>query len=221
MVFTPAKPVISSQTGPHHNLEKTVCRHLETKFQKPVNDYTRKAFDVAYSDWQSAGKPQLILDSACGTAESSRHFAKNNPDKLCIGIDQSEHRLNKSDNKNVPENLILLRCDCTDFWRLADQAKWQFDRHYLLYPNPYPKTEHLQRRWHGHPAFPSLIAMSKHLELRTNWQIYAEEFYTALKQVKVVSKQEPYSPENSITAFERKYLQSGHTLWKVETLQKT
>ena len=215
MVFTPAKPIASSQNGPHKNLEKTVCKHLETQYQKPIPDHTKNAFDQAHHHWQKLGQPEVILDSACGTAESSRHFEKTNPDKLIIGLDQSDVRLSNSENKDLSDNLILLRCDCTDFWRLAEQANWLFDQHYLLYPNPYPKMEHLKRRWHGHPALPSLLAISKKIELRTNWKIYAEEFHIACMLGKAQSEFIEYRPENYITAFERKYSLSSHHLWQV------
>ena len=49
-----------------------------------------------------------------------------------------------------PKNLFLVRAELTDFWMLvARQSDWLVAKHYLLYPNPYPKSKHLQRRWHG------------------------------------------------------------------------
>ncbi len=221
--FTPAKIITSSQQGVHDNLEKTVTKHLQSDSLKPIADYNQAAFDIAYNYWLEKGQPQLILDSACGTGESSRFLARTYPDHLIIGIDQSEKRLAHSDNQQLADNCLLLRSECTDFWRLADQAQWRLALHTLFYPNPYPKPQHLQRRWHGEAAFKSLINISPYIELRTNWKIYAEEFYTALKLA--YSIQSPnnkvafseYFPKDSITAFERKYQQSGHCLWKVTT----
>lgn len=49
-----------------------------------------------------------------------------------------------------PTNLLLLRAELEDFWVLAHRdSDWIVHSHYLLYPNPYPKTKHLFRRWHG------------------------------------------------------------------------
>lgn len=216
MSFTPANTIHSPQSGIHKNLSAIVCRHLDTDFRKPIADHTQRAFEQACQRWQALGCPPTTLDSACGTAESSRHFASGFDEHLIIGLDQSAKRLSNSCNQRLPENLLLLRCDCTDFWRLAEQAQWRFDSHYLLYPNPWPKAQHLQRRWHGHPAFSSLLTLSSRLELRTNWRIYAEEFAAALTLAGFAPVCANYKPETAITAFERKYQRSGHDLWRVK-----
>ena len=181
MSFTPAAPITSPQSGVHENLEKTVKKHLESQCLKPIAPHNKTAFKEAYDWWQQQGKRPAILDSACGTGESSRHLASRYPDHSIIGIDQSIKRLNHSDNDALPSNCLLLRCECMDFLRLAEQAQWFFTLHTLFYPNPYPKPQHLQRRWHGEAAFKSLLAISQTIELRTNWGIYAQEFYSALR----------------------------------------
>ncbi|MFT5419882.1 MAG: tRNA (guanine-N7-)-methyltransferase [Candidatus Endobugula sp.] len=223
MSFTPAKPITSPQKGINERLETLVIKHLNSQSRKPIADYNQAAFEQSYAYWHAQGKPKLIVDSACGTGESSRHLAAIHPDHLVIGLDQSAKRLQHSSNKQLPTNCLLLRCECTDFWRLAEQAQWQFEYHSLLYPNPYPKPQHLQRRWHGEAAFTSLLAISKKIELRTNWKIYAEEFHQALLIAKANGAHlahidiEQYQAETSITAFERKYIMSGHALWRVFT----
>ena len=221
MSFTPATPITSPQHGIHPNLEKVVTKHLQTTSLRPIAAHNQFAFERAYQWWKDNGKPPVMLDSACGTGESSRHLATSHPNHVVIGLDQSIKRLQNSNNNHLPDNCLLLHCECTDFWRLADQAQWQFEKHTLLYPNPYPKTQHLQRRWHGEAAFRSLLNISQHIELRTNWKIYAEEFYHAL----LISQKagitlsrilfEQYQPTTTITAFERKYLMSEHDLWRV------
>ena len=49
-------------------------------------------------------------------------------------------------------------------------------RHYVLYPNPWPKIGHLARRWHGHAVFPDLLALGGVFECRSNWRIYIEKW---------------------------------------------
>ena len=91
-------------------------------------------------------------------------------------------------------------------------------RHCIFYPNPWPKAEHLGRRWHGHPRFADLLRLGGRLELRTNWPVYAQEFAHALQVaghaatlgVVAAPEAEPISP------FERKYALSGHTLWLLQ-----
>jgi tRNA G46 methylase TrmB len=85
----------------------------------------------------------------------------------------------------------------------------------LLYPNPWPKIGHLSRRWHGHPVFPAMLALGGVLECRSNWRIYIEEFCFAIDHLKQgVAVCQDYVPEVALTPFERKYLNSGHALWR-------
>ena len=118
---------------------------------------------------------------------------------------------------DLPDNTLLVRADLVDFWRLALNAGWRPRRHYLLYPNPYPKTAHLKLRWHGHPVFPALLALGGRLELRSNWRLYLQEFALAAAQASdVVAEVQPFTPEGEyLTPFERKYHQSGQDLWRL------
>jgi tRNA G46 methylase TrmB len=89
-------------------------------------------------------------------------------------------------------------------------------RHYLFYPNPYPKGTQLQKRWHGHPVFPTLLNLGGILEMRCNWIVYAEEFATALNvALGVAAEVERFKPDTYISAFERKYALSGQALFRV------
>jgi tRNA G46 methylase TrmB len=73
-------------------------------------------------------------------------------------------------------NAILLRAELSDFFSLvASKSDWIIHSHYLLYPNPYPKKKHLQRRWHGHPIFPIVLILGGNLIVRSNWRTYCEE----------------------------------------------
>ena len=165
-------------------------------------------------------KQPIILDAGCGTADSSLKLAEDFPGHLVLGIDKSEHRLSKT-HKSLPVNLILLRADLIDFWRLLHHHGIAVEQHYILYPNPWPKSKHLKRRWHGHPVFPTMLGLSTRLELRTNWEIYAAEFYAAIEQltetgfIEGVVNLETFEPGLPLTAFEKKYDNSGHKLYRV------
>ena len=202
----------SSQCAIHAQLERVVRRHLASSWQQPIRPHTQRAFDLL-SESLSAGAA-LILDSGCGTGHSTAKLALAHPDALVIGVDKSESRLARG--PDLPGNALMVRAELADFWRLAHLAEWRLSRHYLLYPNPWPKPAQLQRRWHGHPVFPQLLALGGRLELRTNFELYAVEFARALEiagvaTVEVVSFQsrEPVSP------FERKYADSGHELYRL------
>src|SRR6185295_9756492 len=85
---------------------------------------------------------------------------------------------------------------------------------YLLYPNPWPKAEHVKRRWHAHAVLADILKLGGLLELRSNWDVYADEFAQALRIAGCAAVCEAYVPLQALTPFERKYVASGHALWR-------
>ena len=216
--MTTSRSIISNQNGVHDNLERVVKKHMATIFQKPVADHTRKAFDDVHQRVTEAGRP-IVFDSCCGVGESSRFLARKFPEYTVVGVDKSLKRLTKEGYGDEPENLILVRADLNDFYRLAHEHGWQLVRHYILYPNPWPKADHLKRRWHGAPIFPTMVALGGRIEVRSNWKIYLDEFQKALKLMGRGSDVEVYDTDNPITPFERKYKDSGQGLWRLVSLE--
>jgi tRNA G46 methylase TrmB len=212
-----SSPVHSTQTGVHEQLSERLARHAASSFRKPVMPWNRSAFDAGITAWQAHGSKPLILDTGCGVGLSTLHLAARFPDHFVIGVDQSAHRLarNLAWPGPLPDNCVRLRADLVDFWRLLQEAGVRPARHYLLYPNPWPKVGQLGRRWHGHPVFPTIVALGGRLECRSNWRIYIEEFAAALTQLtSLPASCEAYLPTAPITPFEQKYLASGHALWR-------
>ncbi|MFT5535020.1 MAG: tRNA (guanine-N7-)-methyltransferase [Candidatus Paceibacteria bacterium] len=214
-----SRPVTSSQTDVHSHLLRTVTRHLSSPYLKPIMPYNRAAFDLFVQHWRVAGEPSLILDAGCGVGLSTYHLAAQSPQSFVVGIDQSADRIDRKTHwpGPPPPNALLLRAELADFWRLMGAAGIPLARHYLLYPNPWPKIGHLGRRWHGHPAFPAAIALGGMVECRSNWPVYVEEFAMALRHLGVPDVTvEPYAPAVPITPFEIKYLASGQQLWRCQ-----
>lgn len=239
--MTEARAVESNQTDIYKDLEKVVRKYFRTTFLRPVADHTLKAFEEAENfieefygkDSTSPGvkeeKPwTIILDSGCGTGDSTVNLAKKFPEFPVIGIDKSAVRLNKAEARevNLPRNVFWVRAELLDFWRLAQTAiqegRWQVPYHALYYPNPWPKQSEATRRFHLHPIFPVLMSLGKITELRTNWEIYAREFEAAVKlyadEYRSVSHVElsKFSPDHPETAFERKYKEARQDLWRVQ-----
>ncbi len=153
--------ITDAQQGIHKNLEQIVKKHLNNLHKKPLSLHTQSAFENIQARVErhlKQNKP-LIFDSCCGTAMSTQLIANDYSDALVIGIDRSEVRLAKETNSKLANNIILVQAECADFWKLALDAGWKLQKHFILYPNPYPKSKHLKRRWHGHPAFPDLLAL--------------------------------------------------------------
>ncbi|MGE5384721.1 MAG: tRNA (guanine(46)-N(7))-methyltransferase TrmB [Betaproteobacteria bacterium] len=210
--------VTSAQEAPHRDLETLVRRHAEHPYLKPILEHNRQAFIAAMGAWWSwkDGSP-LVLDAGCGVGWSTLKLAEEFPDHFVIGVDQSLDRLSRGKPQAVPDNVVFVRADLVDFWRLLRSSGVRLDRHYLLYPNPWPKIGHLARRWHGHPVFPTLLALGGRLECRSNWEIYVTELAQALHCLTGKEVQHgPFVPEDPpLTPFEAKYLASGQPLYRL------
>jgi tRNA G46 methylase TrmB len=163
---------------------------------------------------------KIVLDSGCGNGDSTRLIGACYPDCLVIGVDKSVARLQKVTAGLFPHregNVVWLRAELASFWQLAFQAGWKLHRHFLLYPNPWPKPGQLMRRWHGHPVFPTLLRLGGCLEMRCNWEIYAREFGAAVKIASGYEPQITRLTDSAVTTpFERKYRNSGHSLFSVQ-----
>lgn len=212
------KAVFSNQDGPHTNLQELVLKYIQTKYLRPIAEHTQKAFELANEFVKSRNSP-IILDSGCGTGRSTQVLASKHPNLTIIGVDKSEVRLSRS---GLPQkNAMYVRAELLDFWRLALQEKWPIQYHALYYPNPWPKESEAGRRFHLHPIFPTLLSLAPYTELRTNWEIYAEEFSMAAclasekMDLHLSIEKHNFQPNIPETAFEEKYAKAGQILWKV------
>lgn len=213
-----ARVVTSNQSGIHEDLPLLVRRYQQHRFLKPVAAHSQDAFD-AVAEQVNKWRGPLILDSCCGVGESTAVLASRYPEALVIGVDKSAHRLQRNlqhQGKAEGAPYLLLRADLNDFWRLAAEAKWQLDQHFLLYPNPWPKQKHVGRRWHASPVLPSLLQLGGELTVRSNWPIYIDEFAAAIELYDVVSQREQLAEDiEPMTPFERKYQAAGQALWQL------
>lgn len=211
--YAGVREVSSNQEDIYKDLNQVVRKYAATRFLRPVAEHTRSSFEKAcrfVEDFYSRhsgntthgfnrGEPgigtgglepfEVILDSGCGTGESTLHIASRFPHIPVIGIDKSAARLQKQQSTAkasttpAPENAFWVRAELLDFWKLAleavDSGRWHIPYHALYYPNPWPKQSEATRRFHLHPIFPTLVALADETELRTNWEIYAREFRAA------------------------------------------
>lgn len=210
-----SRSISTNQLGTHPNLQKVVSRQLASATQKPLSAHTQQAFQQANSwlgDWQG----ELILDSCCGVGESTVNIALTHPHARVIGIDKSALRTGKHQAyASSSENYLVLRADLHDFLRLLVANNKKLTKHYLLYPNPYPKAAHLQRRWYATSALKDILKLGGTLEVRSNWPLYIQEFSAALTMAGIHSQTAIFEHERAITPFERKYWQSGQSSWQL------
>ncbi len=216
-----SRKVSSNQNDIHDKLVSIVKKHLTHSFEKPFEPFNVTAFNQALSSINAAKQKKIIFDSGCGNGKSTIRIAKDHPDAFVIGIDKSKARLDKQytkDDNNSINNYLLIRSDLDDFLRLAQKEKIKLYKHYFLYPNPWPKKKHLQRRWHGSPLFKTIIDLGGKLEIRSNWKIYCLELCSALELAGYPStiQQIAFKDNTYLTDFEEKYHLSQQTLWKVD-----
>ena len=206
---------------------------------RPIALHTQEAFDEArekictWAGRNDIASIPVVIDSGCGTGESTLHLARKFPDCAVIGIDKSEARIGKGpgarDAEGIPHNAFWIRAELLDFWRLVLDDRWDVRYHAVFYPNPWPKQSECTRRFHMHPIFPTMMRLAPVTELRTNWEIYAQEFRDAVGVLGEESENvpeladlrgiraelAPLLPDNPETAFERKYAAAGQPLWRV------
>eukprot|EP00980_Cylindrotheca_fusiformis_P021710 scaffold8535_cov132-Cylindrotheca_fusiformis.AAC.18 len=250
-------------------LKKTIrkhCQHLDRFLEaKPVATHTQEAFSAlqeALSSRIPAESP-IILDSGCGTGKSTEILGKIYPNHTIVGVDRSLVRLTKSgltksglyhreEEEEEPSplvtreggNVFLVRAELTDFWRLwlqsSSSSSLQLpEKHFVLYPNPYPKKRRFQNRWYAHPAFPLLLQMqSQELIVRSNWKAYLEDFAAATAAVELSDSPKNNGASNphggtaptiteldsalpAWTNFEQKYFDVGETCYELVLKKQT
>lgn len=208
---------VSAQSTVHEQLTTLLARHVAAPYQRPIPEVAKAAFAASLAGWD--GQRPLLLDAGCGTGASSLQLARQWPEHWVIGVDQSAHRLARQKPGGAqawPANLVLVRANLVDWWRLAAAAGLRLDRHYLLYPNPWPKIGQVQRRWHGHPVFPLLPQLGGILECRSNWPVYIDELCLALNWLtgQPVARETLVPGAQALSPFERKYRDSGQLLYR-------
>ncbi len=214
-----SRSVESRQTTIHQDLATLVRKHATTTYLRPIAEFSIAAFRCFQEMFAASGKKRLVIDSGCGTGDSTAFLAQMFPEAFVCGFDRSLHRTKKHSYQSATGNYAVLQAELEDMWRLLGVPDYAdiIDFHALYYPNPYPKPRHILRRWHGHPLFAPMLNLAATTELRTNWRVYAEEFSESAQMLgyKTVFEELPYNIEPR-TAFERKYLASGHLLYRVE-----
>lgn len=217
-----SKIVTSDQKGPHEDLIKIISRYSVDNYQRPIPDFSKKLMDNITPILDKNKK--IILDTGCGTGESSYNLAIANPDCYVIGIDKSFSRIERNNQFKVDNkisNYQIFRGELLDIWPMlyeyAQSNPNKIVKQCLFYPNPWPKKKALKRRWQASPVIPFICQISSEIEVRSNWKIYIEEMQIALeyftKNKFIIEK---FIPEKPMTLFEKKYHLSGQDLYSLK-----
>jgi tRNA (guanine-N7-)-methyltransferase len=208
--------IVSPQSGTHPRLAEVVLRHRDHAWRAPLHGPTMTQFARWQAQRETSARP-LLVDLGCGHGDSTLLLAARHPQAELLGIDQSAHRLARlaPDGFAVHVAGTLVRAEAATWMRALAEAGIAVDTLFLLYPNPWPKSEHLMRRWHGHPVFPLLLA-ARRVVLRTTWPIYADEFAVAAALLGRPAQVRALGDADAVlTPFERKYRESGHARFEL------
>ncbi|OUU75365.1 MAG: hypothetical protein CBC29_03450 [Methylococcaceae bacterium TMED69] len=202
--------VFSNQLRKNPKLLYCLEKNCQNDFVPFINKSTFKIYEQI-KDCNDQEVP-VILDNGCGTGSSSQWLAAQNPNAVVFGIDRSVNFI----KINKYENIVFAQVEISQLWRLLWEKKVQISKAFLFYPNPWPKSKHLTRRWHAHPAFKYLTDITNSLELRTNWELYALEAQASLEfMTDNRTSLSKFKPNHSISLHEDKYMKSGHDLFKL------
>ncbi len=108
----------------------------------------------------AVAKP-FVFEVGCGNGHFLTAYAQTHPDQLCVGVDMSKDRIERSEKKRrrlKQENVFFVRAEADDFLAvLPDIAR--FRAIYMLFSDPWPKRRHHKNRLLQEKF---LLAVAKH-----------------------------------------------------------
>ena len=119
-----------------------VRKHLTNTWKKPKPKLNSEPIELLERHLALPYRG-LVIDSFCGTGESTKILSKEHPEFLVLGIDKSSYGLNKH-KKSASKNYLLINEHCENIWEYLIKRGLKVDFHYIFYPNPWPKSKHLK-----------------------------------------------------------------------------
>ena len=90
----------------------------------------------------------FVFEVGCGNGHFLTAYAQAHPGQLCVGVDLSKDRIERSEKKRrrlKQENVFFIRAEAADFIAvLPDTA--MFSAIYMLFSDPWPKRRHHKNR---------------------------------------------------------------------------
>lgn len=188
----------------------------------------------ALDRFRCLGDVPVDLEIGCGVGWHPIRYAQENPERVLVAIEQTTEKFTKFDarveaNRRLGrslENLIPIHADAVA-WVTAFVPEQSLDRIILFYPNPNPKNP--AARWIRMPFFGHLLTKLKpggKISFRTNEKGYVDEVreYGVRVWALGVSVDRSFSSKDtplsdSLTHFERKYLEAGETCFQIDFIK--
>lgn len=194
------------------------------KLQRP-RPYRSNTTEELPNNWQrfdgSRFKSNLVIEIGCGKGHWIINEARQNPTQNFIGIEKTLNKssvlLQQAAQEDLP-NLFVIRAEAIQFIHhmIPDNSVAAF---YILFPNPTPKLRQSNQRFIVGSAFHVLnqkLKLNGTIHLASNIKDYIEEAESFLMNVWNFSKatiQINSHTQNPRTAFERKYIASGESIF--------
>jgi len=93
------------------------------------------------------GEP-FVFEIGCGNGHFLTAYAKAHPDQICVGVDLSKDRIERSEKKRArlgQGNTFFVRAEAGDFLAVLPAAA-AFKAVYMLFSDPWPKRRHHKNR---------------------------------------------------------------------------
>jgi tRNA (guanine-N7-)-methyltransferase len=165
-----------------------------------------------------------VLDIGFGMGYELAELAQRHPEKNYLGVEVHKpgvgRLLGEIETRQL-ENVRVIRHDAVPVCaHLIPHGS--VDAVHLFFPDPWPKKRHHKRRL-VRPAFPDLIApiirQRGYFYAATDWEDYAEQILAVMTESRLFrnrfdrfAPRQGWRPE---TAFERKGLAKGHTIFEI------
>src|ERR1043165_5508132 len=95
-----------------------------------------------------AGQTEFVWELGCGHGHYLTAYAAAHPDKLCLGVDLVQERIERATKKRDRAklaNLHFIRAEARLFLEMLPPAA-TFSDVFILFPDPWPKARHHKHR---------------------------------------------------------------------------
>jgi tRNA (guanine-N7-)-methyltransferase len=159
----------------------------------------------------------LLVDIGVGDGTATRAWARQHPDAVVVAVELHRPGLAKlvaALDESGPANVGVLDGDALDLLAALGPGSLRAVR--VLFPDPWPKRRHVQRRLVDR-AFATRVAdvleREGTLEVATDWDDYAEQVRVAVAAEPRLRPDHPrHRPDRPVTAYERRGLAAGRSI---------
>ncbi|MCJ8277001.1 MAG: hypothetical protein HRT44_02565 [Bdellovibrionales bacterium] len=106
--------------------------------------------DENFGLWNQKAWTKLCIEVGCGVGMHPIRWAQQNPDSGLVALERTKEKFESFKGRLLSHDLKNIHAVNEDglYW-LPENIKTQMvDEYFFLYPNPYPKEDQANKRWH-------------------------------------------------------------------------